>query len=323
MKKGLGKKLDMLLSLVIIVVLLPLFITIICQRMELEKIIYGEVRESGESVEAGTEVESDREEDTEDGLAGEVSEEQIVGIVAKEIGANANREAILAQCVIARTNLYDARKRHTTEPEALSIGEMQELWGADFDQIYQEMEECAALTGDEVLVWNGDYIYAAYHALSAGRTRNVTEMYEAADMPYLTEKACQEDVTAEGYLSVSYWEREEFLTECRKRFPEAALSDISEIQVLSRDETGYVKEIQVGSGTFLGEEFRSRWELNSACFTITEMEDKVRIVTKGLGHGFGLSQNTANLMAAEGKSYEEILAYFYPGTELRAASSLK
>lgn len=322
MKKGLGKKLDVLLSLVIVVILLPLFITIICQRMELEKIIYGALQESGASAEAGTEVEDGEEAGSE--LEGkDVSEEQIVGIVAKEIGANANREAILAQCVIARTNLYDAIKRHTVEPEALSIGEMQELWGADFSEIYQEMEECAAVTGDEVLVWNGDYIYAAYHALSAGRTRDVTEMYEAADMPYLTEKECQEDVTAEGYLSVSYWEREEFLAECRKRFPEATLNDVSEIQVLSRDETGYVREIQVGSESFLGEEFRSRWNLNSACFTITEVEEQVRIVTKGLGHGFGLSQNTANLMAAEGKSYEEILAYFYPGAELRAASSLK
>ena len=62
---------------------------------------------------------------------------------------------------------------------------------------------------------------------------------------------------------------------------------------------------------------------NSACFTVTEVDGEVRIVTKGLGHGFGLSQNEAEHMAGEGKTYEEILAYFYPGAELMTADQLQ
>ena len=46
-------------------------------------------------------------------------------------------------------------------------------------------------------------------------------------------------------------------------------------------------------------------------------DGKLRITTRGIGHGLGLSQYTANQMAKEGKSMEEILAHFFEGTELK------
>lgn len=299
------KKIDTLLSIVIITILLPLFITIICQRMHLEEVLYGELNVSGES--AGT---AD-------------IEEKVIGIAAKEIGAGSKEEAILAQCVIARTNLYDALARNTDEPAALTVDEMKELWGEDFEKIYQKFEDCAARTKDEVLVWNGGCIYAAYHALSAGQTRDMTEFSGDVKLPYLTEQECQADITAEGYLAVTYCEMDDFIRQCQEAFPEAGITELSQLTVVSRDAVGYVKELKVGSLTCMGEEFRSRMGWNSACFTVTEIDSEVRIVTKGLGHGFGLSQNQAEHMAGEGKTYEEILAYFYPGTELTTADTIK
>lgn len=300
------KKIDTLLTLVIIVVLLPLFVTIICQRMQLEQVIYGEFETECTKQQASEDIEA-----------------QVVGIAAKEIGAGAGEQAILAQCVIARTNLYDALAHHTDEPAGLTIDEMQTLWGEDFETIYQRFEECVAQTRDEVLMWNGDYIYAAYHAISAGRTRDMTELSEEIKMPYLTEQECLSDTTAEGYLAVTYCTKEDFLKMCQENFPEAGISDLLQIEVQSRDAAGYVGEIKAGNETYLGEEFRTRLGWNSACFTITEIDGKVRVVTKGLGHGFGLSQNEAAHMAEEGESYQEILEYFFPGAELTTAGTEK
>ncbi|MFR4352513.1 MAG: SpoIID/LytB domain-containing protein [Roseburia sp.] len=328
MKKNWKRKIDMMLSVVIITILLPLFITIISQRMRLEQVLYGGQTggvQANFSMDMATEARV-REEAGAEAFGAQAggakavlgAEEELVGIVAKEIGVDAQREAILAQCVIARTNLYDARKRGTAEPGALGVGEMRDLWGADFEKNYRVLENCVAATKDEVLLWDGDYAYAAYHAISAGYTRDVTELYEEAEMPYLAEKECGEDTVAKDYLSVSYFEREEFLEECRRLFAESEVTEPSQIEVQSRDDAGYVEQMKVGQTACLGEDFRSRLGLNSACFAITEVDDKIRIVTKGLGHGFGLSQNTAECMAEEGKGYGEILAYFYPGTELKA-----
>lgn len=318
MKKKIARKIDYLLSFVIIAILLPLFITIICQRMQLEEILYGELQApEGERI-FGTEAE-----EAAVLAAGEDVEERLPGIVAREINIGAGREALLAQCVIARTNLCDARARGTEEPEALDIDEMQALWGEYFDTAYQEVLRCVAATEGQVLVWNGNYIYAAYHALSAGRTRDIAVLYGEAQMPYLVERVCREDITAEGYLSVTYWEKEDFLQKCRERFPDAILSGVGDIEVQTRDAGGYVGELLLGDAVCTGEEFRSLMGLNSACFTITEMDGEVRVVTKGLGHGLGLSQHTAVCMAEEGMNYEEILSYFYPGTELCEISTLK
>ena len=57
-------------------------------------------------------------------------------------------------------------------------------------------------------------------------------------------------------------------------------------------------------------------QLNSACLTIAETGDKIRIVSQGVGHGFGMSQHMAGVLAGEGKDHFEILNYFYPGAEL-------
>ena len=65
-----------------------------------------------------------------------------------------------------------------------------------------------------------------------------------------------------------------------------------------------------------GEEFRKVLDLNSSCFTIEESEGKIRITTKGLGHGIGLSQFNANEMAKNGDDYQKILTYYFKNIEL-------
>ncbi len=57
--------------------------------------------------------------------------------------------------------------------------------------------------------------------------------------------------------------------------------------------------------------------LPSAFFTIAKNGGKYIIEGGGYGHGIGMSQNGANEMARQGKTYEEILQFFYPGTEVK------
>lgn len=301
MRKKIQKKIDRLLSLVIIVLLLPLLVTTIGERMQLEKLLYGSL----ETV----------KEDT--------TEQELVGIVAREIGADAHEEAILAQCVIARTNLLDAKERNSAEPEALTAEEMRKLWGEQFEECYQRMAACVERTDGEVLMWDGDYAYAAYHAISAGSTRDMEELYPEAKMPYLKVQECAKDVVAEGYLSVSYLEEEKFVETCNRLAEGNEVTCAKDVVIEMRDAAGYVTAMKLGTVCCDGEAFRTEFGLASACFAIAEVDGKIRIVTKGLGHGFGLSQNTAEVMAEEGKDYQEILAYFFPGTTLCNATDRK
>ena len=51
-------------------------------------------------------------------------------------------------------------------------------------------------------------------------------------------------------------------------------------------------------------------------------EGTLRITTRGVGHGLGMSQYTAGKMAEEGSTFEEILIYFFPGTALQEVAQI-
>jgi stage II sporulation protein D len=91
---------------------------------------------------------------------------------------------------------------------------------------------------------------------------------------------------------------------------------MNQIQIIDRNEAGYVRKIQIGNKLLTGREVRTLFELRSSHFTIREENDKIIFVTKGYGHGAGMSQYGANFMAEQGKSYKEILTHYYNGIQI-------
>ncbi len=247
-------------------------------------------------------------------------EEYLAGIVAKEIPLDYHPEAIKAQAVIARTSLAAALETEGQElPASMSREEMLTLWGQDgFEKNYQALEAAILDTQGEILTYEGRPILASYHAVSAGKTRNSQEA-SIENAPYLRSTDSPWDIPSPDFLHVSFLEKKDFLKKLQKACPgldvpsEKAMEAFS---IESRDSSGYVIQAKAGGVPLSGESARECLGLPSACFYIKEVEGQVRIVTKGLGHGLGLSQFAANEMAKEGMEYQEILGYFYTGTEL-------
>lgn len=130
-----------------------------------------------------------------------------------------------------------------------------------------------------------------YHAVSAGCTRDGSVL--GGEYSWLESAECPGDLQSADYLKIET----------------VSLAELPE--VISRDGAGYVTEVRLEDQSLGGEEFRARFELQSSCFTAEQIEEGVRIVTKGLGHGLGMSMYQANLQALSGRQYEEILQYFY------------
>lgn len=304
------KKINRILTLTIVILLLPLLVTIMIQRMRLEKLM-GQAE--GSEIFLQQEIQKQSEEPE---MEIDIDMSRLVGIVAKEIDINSEPEAMKAQIVIARTNLLLALEKGTEEPVGFSVEEMQDMWGDAFKENYAYIEALIESTERETLQYQEDYIYAAYHAVSAGVTRNMAEMFAESKMPYLTSVDCHEDTTAHEYIAVYYWEAQEFIELCKEKYPQSSITTVDDVRIAKKDSNGYVLELQIGQSTDSGENFRNMLELNSAHFSIANIDGNVRIVTKGLGHGLGLSQYTAEKMAEEGKDYKEILTYFFPETEI-------
>lgn len=249
-------------------------------------------------------------------------ETYLIGIVARQIPAEYELEALKAQAMIARTYIYGQMEGKTEIKEeelglkSLEEEQMESLWGRQkFVEYYDKISQAVRETDGMVMVLDDHPVpEPMFHRASAGYTRDGGE-----DYPYLKSVDSQWDMEAEGYLTVVEWEPKEIvrlMTEAavKNGTGEAELTEkqvTDTLQLVGRDKAGYVKEIQIGSHIYTGEEIRAILDLPSAAFTLEEHEGKLRAVCKGIGHGYGLSQYGANAMAEDGKSAEEILKYYY------------
>lgn len=140
--------------------------------------------------------------------------------------------------------------------------------------------------------------------------------------PYLALKECPLDKEAEDEMQITTYEYQEVQSKCQAFLVAVDESDaekiygFSDFEIISYDSAGYVSEMRIGDTVCTGDQFRDALSLASSAFSLKDAEGRLRITTTGKGHGLGMSQWTANEMAKEGKSYEEILQYFFEGTSL-------
>ena len=89
------------------------------------------------------------------------------------------------------------------------------------------------------------------------------------------------------------------------------------IEILSRSDSGGVLEIKVGNKVISGNEFMLLLGLNSINFNYEINDNVVKFNCIGYGNDVGMSQYGANVMAKEGKKYDEILKHYYTGIKIQ------
>lgn len=243
--------------------------------------------------------------------------EKILPIVlAAEISEEYEVETIKAQAVIARSNLY--RRIKEGENMLSLLGELpRETYGSKFQNLmsqkrgknegiyYFQMlklyESAAKETEGMVLSWENRLVHVPYHQMSSGKTRDGAEVFHSDEYKYLVSVNSDVDKKAEEYLCGKYV--------LKRQMPR-------ELVIAGRDSAGYVTELQADGKTIEGETFREGLSLPSSSFTIQVIEDKMRFLCRGKGHGLGFSQYGGNEMARQGSTYMEILAYYFPKMQL-------
>lgn len=254
--------------------------------------------------------------------ATEKSEEsqEIAGILAEQVPVNMKEEVLKAQAVMVRTQLAYCEKNNQEKPKALSKEEMEQLWGQkNYYEFYEKLIRAAEETEGQVITFQGEVINPAFHKVSAGYTRDGSTVYK--NTPYLLSVKSEADILSEDYLKVQFFTSKEFMERQSYLIPvsgieEKPVADIVNSIELQRDGAEYVTAMKINGTEVDVDVFMETFELPSANFFIKEMDDKVRIVTKGCGHGYGLSQYGANEMAKKEKTYEEILKYYFSGIKI-------
>ena len=244
----------------------------------------------------------------------------LAGILAGETDGGYEIEALKAQAVVLRTELYRTEKeKQTILDKCLTQTQMKKKWGPKYEENLKKCQQAAQETKGIVLWYHETFAWAPFHQSSNGKTRDVQEVL---GNPYITAKECPLDKAAEDEIQVHLIEYKEIQKRCRE-FLVAEEQKKAEngygyedFEIQEWDSSGYVRKMRIGETICTGDQFRDALKLPSSSFSFYESPHGLKIATVGKGHGFGMSQWTAQEMAKDGKNYEEILQYFYEGTEL-------
>lgn len=264
-------------------------------------------------------------------------QEYLVGVLAAEMPASFPLPALEAQAVAART--YVVRRMRIFGGEGCSLAttadvcagpesgqawwseeEMKQRWGF-FGYLGQRrrIQSAVANTRGLIVVYQGRPIDAVYHSASGGRTEAAEDYWGKAE-PYLRSvpSPFEEDSPYQEVKQILPYdevvrrlggEDEEIVRKMRAAGPSA--------RILERTPSGRNAQVEIGSVVFSGREVREKLGLRSTWFEVTVDRDRLVFVTRGNGHGVGLSQYGAAGLARRGYDFRQILRHYYPGTELR------
>lgn len=260
-------------------------------------------------------------------------EEYIKGVVAAEMPANFEEEALKAQAVAARTYYYSKRINNCKNAHGA------EICNSTHCQVYESKEEALSKwpesskndywnkiskavedTKNQILTYKNELVlYPQFFAISWGKTEDSSQVF-SQNIPYLQSTDSEGEEIANKYSSQFDVVLQTFVDTINNSYSDSGVTIDnvkSTVKVISNNESGSVKEIQLGNKKISGKDFRTLFNLNSANFVLTYNDSSVNISCKGYGHGLGMSQWGANVMAKEGKKYDEILKHYYSGVEIQ------
>lgn len=256
-------------------------------------------------------------------------EEYLMGVVAGEMFPDWPVNAYAAQAIFARSFTMDF----------VSQGGVKDKYGADVSTSIEETQAYnpAAITAEirrgvemtrgQVMTYDNRYVRGWFHAYSGGITARAKEGldYQEEEPPFTKSARLPENEYAPE--EVKAWEVEYSAGELRNLLAQRGVNvgEITGVEILERGPTERITRLMVkgsqGEQEMTGPEFRlavDSTKMKSTLVREFSFQDGVlRISGIGYGHGVGLSQWDAFMLAKEGKSPEEIVQTFFEGVTIR------
>ena len=269
----------------------------------------------------------------EDSTTGEVQQvpkrDYLIGAAAAEMPLSWPDEALKAQIVAAHSYALYCRDHASAangswlsaDPARrqgyLTDAVLHSYWGTDYEANYARLSSLVDSVLGDVLCYDGAAAGTSYFALSNGRTEASENVWGSA-LPYLVPVDSSTDLSADNYevaLTLSAAQTGQLLSEGLgiAADPAAPGQWFGEPTLTA---SGYVASLPVCGQTVSGTALRRALGLRSTCFTLRYQDGGFCITTRGYGHGVGLSQWGAKALAEQGQGYADILAHYFPGTQL-------
>jgi stage II sporulation protein D len=245
-------------------------------------------------------------------------EDYIAGVVKAEGGSGKNEEYFKTQAVIARTYTFKYLKKHIMDGYNLCDDtHCQAFNGITEDAV---IKASVGSTSGQVLVSSdSSLIISGFHSNCGGET-SPSEYAWLSAHPYLVKVIDPFCVTSKN----ASWEKDVSLKEWAEMLSRNGYTG----PVVSAEPFIFLQRTRVqdyvtGSLKIPFARIRNELGLRSAWFSVSAKGDSLFLTGKGYGHGVGLCQEGAMVMASAGKKYEEILRFYYPGVGIVGIDAAK
>jgi stage II sporulation protein D len=252
-------------------------------------------------------------------------EKYVAAVLAGEGSVLRSDEALKALAVAARTFGVYGRGRHAQE--GYDLCGTTHCQRVDLAGVTPRMERAAAATAGELLWSAGKPAFAVYSLDCGGETEDVSAVWPEVSATYLrrrTDPYCVRGGAGEWQWRAKAADLLTALSRSQLRAPRT----IEQVTVSGRTASGRARELTLAGA---GERVRIsatafRFAVGRALGWDTMRSDRYEVAGlefrgTGSGHGVGLCQRGADEMGAAGRSYREILAFYYPGTVVGTAGS--
>ncbi|NPV27478.1 MAG: SpoIID/LytB domain-containing protein [Firmicutes bacterium] len=253
-------------------------------------------------------------------------EDYIQGVVAAEMEPDWEVEALAAQAILARTFTLAkiADKGVLPNRQAHASTNEEEFQAYDARKINNNVREAVKKTRGKVLVSNGQFINAWFHAYSGGKTATAEEGlgYKEKPTPYI---AVIDDTSLEKGVPPEEraWSATVSMDEIRAAVKKATGKDpgkVDRIEITEKGPSGRATKLKIGDVEVSGPAFRlaigSKDVKSMLIDEIKVAADKATFRGRGFGHGVGMSQWGARVLAKQGKPADEIVSRYFKNVQL-------
>lgn len=273
-------------------------------------------------------------------------ENYLLSVISSEMKSSSSLELLKAHAVISRSWLL-ARMEERKSGGAAPHREF-DVCADDHCQRYQglamavgeSVRRAIDQTWGQVLRYRGALCDTRYSKCCGGRTELYSTCWEDKDFPYLQSVEdrfcdCEHSEILPQVLNdydmrtmdfhdwTVRYSREELSTLVHRRTG-VDYGEILSLEPVERGPSGRIKYLRINGtkhSAVIGKELAirralSETHLKSSAFEVTVDGDFFVLRGRGWGHGVGLCQIGAAVMASEGYDYRQILSHYYVGAEV-------
>lgn len=249
-------------------------------------------------------------------------EEYIVGVLAGEMPINFDMEALKAQAVASRSYAlkrieYNKDKDYDVVDSImnqvyLNEEHLKNAWGSKYIKNINKLRQVVNETIDEYLEYDNQVVDALFFSTSNGYTENSDNIFGFKSNYLVSVESPWDEEVSPAFKTTKTMSLKNFYEKLDLPYDKNL-----NIEIIKRSPTNRILLITINNKKFKGTDIYNKLSLRSTDFNLELHGENIKIITKGYGHGVGMSQYGALGMAKAGYTYKEILKHYYQKTNIK------